>query len=72
MANPLELISGNTSEKQQSGPEVTSGLPTESFWNKNGYGHDYDIGKLYGNMGNVNDGNISEFLIKFSNLFNLS
>jgi len=67
MANPLELISGNLTEEL---PDKKSGdsSPTETFWNKNGYGRDYDTGKLYGSMGNVNDGNINEFLTKFSNL----
>lgn len=68
MANPLELITGNIAEKQPVQQETAGGSPTEAFWNKNGYGRDYDTGKLYGSMGNVNDGNIGEFLIKFANL----
>ena len=44
MANPLELITGNIAEKQPAPQETTGGSPTEAFWNKNGYGRDYDTG----------------------------
>lgn len=73
MANPIELISNKAPESKpasllSTAPETLSGSPTQAFWNKNGFSRDYDVGKLYGSMGNANDGNMGEFFTKFANL----